>query len=134
MRALFVVLVVGCGASEARPEAAPNETVAAEPIATPIDEPAAAEPIAEDVGCVTPWYLDPARGPDMLTCRTDDGTEVSTECEACALRDGVCFADLPGEVVERRALDGTHHRFSASHTCVAACCEREQLTALPPRG
>lgn len=94
-----------------------------------------ASAIAEDVGCDTPWYLDAARGADTLTCRMPDGTEVSTECEGCAAQPetGNCFADLPGEVVERRARDGTHHRFSASHLCQPACCRRAELMALPMR-
>lgn len=91
--------------------------------------------LAEDVGCGTPWHLDPARGEHTITCRTEGGDEISTDCEACELREdeGACFADLPGETIERRAPDGTHHTFPASHVCAAACCQRDRLTPLPPR-
>lgn len=90
--------------------------------------------IAENVGCSTPWYLDAARGEHTITCRAPSGDEISTDCAACAVREdeGVCFADLPGEIVERRALDGTHHTFPASHVCEAACCRRAELSPLPP--
>jgi len=113
-----LVWALGCGAPAA---------VEAHPVAEGGES---AEPSSTD-GCSTPWYLDPARGPDALTCRQPDGTEVTTDCEACAMREGTCFADLPGESVERSALDGSHHRFAASHTCVPACCARDQLTGLP---
>lgn len=91
--------------------------------------------IAENVGCGTPWYLDAARGPDALTCRMPSGDEVTTDCAGCEVieDEGVCFASLPGETVERRALDGTHHTFPASHTCEAACCRRAELSPLPAR-
>lgn len=125
-------LVVGLGcagptATEADPVAEGGERTEPAARATPT---ASAAPSSGD-GCSTVWYLDPARGADALTCLQPDGTEVTTDCEACALRDGTCFAELPGETVERSALDGTHHRFAASHTCFAACCARDQLTPLP---
>ena len=129
--AVLVVLGCGllaCGASEAVPSAPTDRETP--PTIEPTPTPATA--LAEDVGCNTPWYLDPARGEGTLTCRTPMGDEVSTDCEACAPRpDGDCFADLPGEIVERRARDGTHHAFPASHICQPACCLRDALTPLP---
>lgn len=126
-----VILSASCGGATPAPaeSEASRET---EPVA---EAPATETPPASASGtdCVTPWYLDPARGPDTLTCRAAGDVEVSTDCEACTMRPaGDCFADLPGDTVERRALDGTHHTFPASHTCIPECCTRDRLTPLPP--
>lgn len=126
---LMTALSIGCGSPEVEARSVEEAPAGGSERSTVDERGVPSDPVAD--GCVTPWYLDAARGPDALTCRASDGTEITTECEACAMRDGVCFAERPGEVVERRALDGTHHRFAASHTCVPACCAREDLTPLP---